>query len=358
MRDDDDGISILSVGDEIIAEIFAYLGATDTARCASVCQNWNLVCRNSRSLWRRFVCDDYYLARQEGGESADWYAIYAYIRTLQIEGHKRQKENIVNNTETPLATQLVFSDDGSPQPGNPPENALINNRECFCTNAFVDKNVDLVASLSQPCLITHFLVANEGYYYTSPVKETLAFASMDMPDLDAAREFDGEKGSEWVRNLFHKVANKEEGYPIRTGYPKQPLAGFLFPGMPFAFNMALKQACTPVVARFVHFKLLSSSHCQDRVSNNIDVCRLQAFGIALPRLPELLQQTTASSGATSLAYDPSSPRTTTRIATTHYQRRHQSVVNIATNNLPPLVGATDCQESHARASLSLRALFC
>jgi F-box-like len=106
MRDDsdEDGItSILALGDEITAEIFAYLGATETARCSSVCQNWNSVCRNSRSLWRSFVYDDYYLSAQHESEesSADWYAIYAYIRTQQIACHVRQQEEIWRRNRWP-----------------------------------------------------------------------------------------------------------------------------------------------------------------------------------------------------------------------------------------------------------------
>jgi F-box-like len=279
-------MDILSLADEVTVEIFAFLGAMDTARSAAqVCRHWHRVANHSRALWRCFVCDDFGLT--EGVESADWKKVYAYIKV-------QERAYLLGSGDRFIQSRLVFCDDGSHQPGNKPEHALSrNDDECWCTNAFVDHDVDLVADLTAPHLVMSFTVANGGLRFSAPVKEALAFASLKMPDLEAARAYDGSKGihlaHEMVAGGDNQRKNNNNNNNNNNCHHHHPLAGFVFPGIPQAFNAICSQpAARPTVARFVHFKLLTSSKCGNRVSNNIDVCNLFTFGMPLPELAAMI----------------------------------------------------------------------
>ena len=333
-------IHILSLADEITAEIFSFLGPLDlVARCAPTCPRWHRVSRHSRALWRRFVYQEYGFG--QGDPEADWQAVYAYLY-----GRRHGPGGRYGAAPDPffsqlIQSQLVFCDDGSHQPGNGPENALDSyNRSCWCTNAFVDHDVDFVADLGEPCLVTHVRIENGDFQFTAPVKEALAFLSWDLPDLDHARAFDGPTGIElahelcpginWDNEDLRDVRSRESRTIVPSAaaaanrhYPK---AGFVFPDSPDrAFLKAIKEPVRPIVARYVHFKLLSSSKCNDRVSNNIDVCHLQTLGFPLPALEAMIypqRQTSTmdstnndntATAATTLPPDPSS----------RYQRHHE-----------------------------------
>ena len=289
-------ISILSFPNDVTAEIFSFLGGKDTARCTQTCNIWNEISRNSRSLWRRFAYDDFGLSA--GDSSADWRAIYAYIAT-----HAQEQP------QSYIESQFVFCDDGSAQPGNAPENALLNSSSCWCTNAFVDHDVDFVSEMPGLHLVTHFGIQNGSSRYTAPVKCALASASVHMPNLDQARAFDGIEGI----SLAKKFSRSEipMGKLSSSAGNNHPLTGFEFPDVPEAFDRFKKHPCRPTVARYSHFKLLSSSKCNDRVSNNIDVRCLATYGVSLPELEAMIQPQNEKTSAP-LPPDPS-----------QYKRRHR-----------------------------------
>lgn len=287
------GVSVLSFADEVTAELFSFLGATDTARCAKACSHWNRVSKRSRSLWRRFTYDDFGLS--VGDASANWRDVYAYIAS---RFHAAESSDDIES-------QFVFCDDGSHQPGNGPENALVPTSSCWCTNAFVDHDVDFVSEMPGLHLVTHFGIQNGPSSYTAPVKEALAFASFDMPNLDQARAFDGSTGISLAHTFVRSEISREP--PPRSAEGNTPLTGFAFPGIPAAFNSFRRHACRPTVARYSHFKLLSSSKCSDRVSNNIDVCALVTYGVSLPKLGAMIQPAGESTSAP-LPPDPSQYR--------------------------------------------------
>ena len=292
----EDGMA--SFADEVTAEIYSFLGAIGTVRCASACKQWYLVCKHSRNLWRRFVYDDFGLS--VGDANADWQAIYAYIYTES------------KRVDVFVPSVLVFCDDGSHQPGNSPANALQQNEDCWCTNAFVDHDVDLVADLGTPHLIQYFLIGNGNYNYSAPVKEALAFASFDLPDLETARAYDGEAGIGLARRL-DALQNRDRCKKTVSSDRCHPLAGFNFPFLAYDFSLS-KPLLRPTVARYVHFKLLTSSKSNNRVSNNIDVRNLHTHGRPLPNLMAMLYPESPSTAARhNLPPDPSN----------RYQRRHQ-----------------------------------
>lgn len=305
MEESSSSVTITSLADEIIAEVFSYCGSVHTARCAQSCRNFCRVSKNSRALWRRFVYDEFGLA--QGSDSADWYAVYRYIKQQQkayFDGLILDEYANISDDNNLIPSQLVFCDDGSHQPGNNPEHAL--NRtahQCWCTNAFVDHDVDLVADLTTPHLVMALEVANGGMQYSAPVKEALAFASLELPNLEMARQYDGSKGITIARQPSQSQHSNK--VPLH-----HPLAGFCFPRQ--AYNVRLqKPVVRPTVARYVHFKLLTSSKDSNRVSNNIDVCSLLAFGVPLPRLNELIHA--GSEDSNNNTPDPSKA----------YSRRHK-----------------------------------
>jgi hypothetical protein len=134
---------------------------------------------------------------------------------------------------------LVLCDDGSHQPGNDPESAMRRIGDVgWCTNAFVDHDVDLVADLTTPHLVMEFQASNGGSRFSAPVKEALAFASLMPPNLEAARVYDGEAGIQKAREMV--AGDKNEGRS-RSVPPGHPRAGFVFlashkPAMLFALS--------------------------------------------------------------------------------------------------------------------------
>lgn len=293
--------------DGLLAEVFSWLGPLGTGQCSQTTGRLQRVAYSSRTLWRTFVQRYFGL---EGNENVDWRAVYAYLAT-----RSQQRAAYLP------PGRVVFADDGSCIPGYPPENALrLDRRLAWCTNSGVDQDVDLVVSLTEPTLVSGFVAENVGgMFYSAPMKEALVFCSPTPIDLDAARQFNGKNGSKWVTKLQKEAPNKlffsqtsrdttmdpVSAVPSYTS-PQlvQPKAAFQFPDP--AYNMCLQQRCPPSVARFVHFKLLSSHKCtRGRPSDNIDVKGLYTFGVPLPELPALLQEVVA------VAPDPS------------YRRQHE-----------------------------------
>jgi hypothetical protein len=236
----------------------------------------------------------------EGLASADWKNVY-YIKSQEHAYYDTTGDRFIQSS-------LVLCDDGSHQPGNDPESAMRRIGDvCWCTDAFVDHDVDLVADLTTPHLVMEFQASNGGSRFSAPVKEALAFASLMAPNLEAAHVYDGEAGIQKAREMV--AGDKNEGRS-RSVPPGHPRAGFVFPGIPQAFNaICSRPSVRPTVARFVHFKLLTSSKCSWRVSNNIDVCSLFTFGVPLLDLSAMIHNEVENMP---LVPDPSP-----------YNRRHQ-----------------------------------
>ena len=167
----------------------------------------------------------------------------------------------------------MFSHDGSPVPGHPPESSLRRGRGAWCTNAGApEKDVDLALELPQVCLVTNFEAANGGLFFLATLKEALVFASMHPINLEDARQHNGRVGSEWAKKL--------SGFPNTAtplSRPTKPLAAFCFPPPPQAFTSRLSvRSNRPVVARYIHFKLLGSHKATDGrqvgESNKTETC--------------------------------------------------------------------------------------
>ena len=242
------------VEDDAMVEIFCFLGPVFTATCSQVCKQWYTVASDSRCLWRQFVAKDFRL--DEGSDQTDWKRVYAYLAHQLQSYNKAERESKTVQLMRPLPATVIFCDDGSNVPGYPPECCLVRGFGAWCTNAGVEEDVDLVIELPATCLITCFEAANGGMFYSAPLKEALVFTSMHPINLDRARQYDGRTGSEWAKKLH---ANLDTGYSSA-----KPLVGFCFPPLPEAFSARLRKPLNyPVVARYVHFKLLSSHKATD-----------------------------------------------------------------------------------------------
>lgn len=147
----DNNIIITSLTEDVVAEVFAFLGPVDTAKCAMTCRLWRNVSTNSRSLWRNFTYRTFGLAG--GSDATEWYYVYKYLT--------RKSREIPQL----LPARVVFSDDGSPIPGYRPENAVRNDGGSWCTNVCVNRDVDLVLDLHFPALVCGFVVENGGLFF-------------------------------------------------------------------------------------------------------------------------------------------------------------------------------------------------
>lgn len=305
---------LLLIPEDITVEIFLNLGAIETANCAMVCRRWNKISNDSRSLWEHFTTNDFrglqlnvYSDRNDN--YVEWGGIYRYIIRELID-----PSNIVS-----LQARVIFADDGSAYLGYPPENAFDKWKSAWCTNAGVDKNVDLVAELPTTCIVTGFCAENGGTDYSAPLKEALVFASIEKPsDLCMRQKFNDTEGSKWVMELVHrrsldvifensrKKIFGEDCWCERKRFKKStgcstseqqqhPIAAFQFPSDYYScINTKIEYCCAPTIARYIHFKLLSSVHPADRYSTNIDILNLSILGVNLPCLPEMLKSTMTS----------------------------------------------------------------
>lgn len=317
-KDDNDHIisvaacsSSVLLTDDVLVDIFSFLGPLDTAKCAQICKAWHHVATHSRSLWRTFVYNTFgFLAGGDdsGAACADWKAVYGHLT------HKSK--------ETPelLAARVVFSDDGSPIPGYLADNALRNNNGAWCTNVGVNQNVDLVIELQVPALVSGFVIENGGIFYDAPLKEALAFCSLKPIDLDGARKYNGAMGKEVV-NMMEELLDgfKRKSLAARivanharfsAPCPDQPKAAFrVDAALPTAYSARLERRCDPVVANFVHFKLLSSFDYAYAPADNIDVKNLHTYGVPLAThdLAMLLQENNKDNNNNGVLKNPQPP---------------------------------------------------
>lgn len=283
-------------------------------------------------LWEFFFRTDFCLKTTEGDASDDWRGAYIYVSSVM-----KLKEPQWLSPPTSL-----FADDGGHIAGYPAQNALGHGPECWCTRPGVDRNVDLVAELQEPALVTAFRFANPEAGYTMPVRDALGFASFDVPDLTKARAFDNSTDDE-----SSQVTRRREDEESEEDEEEEDLHGDVLNGLipgaaGYRFDLealaraargssdnvtAVAKCGAPTVANFVHFKLLSSYH-PDGSTVNIDVRHLHTFQAAVdPGLsqPDVLDETSS----TELDYRGAPPprlqlrhrrnqRTTTRLRRHHH----------------------------------------
>ncbi|CAB9504574.1 expressed unknown protein [Seminavis robusta] len=302
-------LQIDGLTEDVLVDIFQFLGAEGTSKCSMVSRHWNQVVQDSRCLWHVFAQEDFGYLTTKGMNNqvlVDWRGVYQYL----AEQRKALKEDQKNHGLKPLNPRVVFSDDGSPVPGYPPENAirlaqkgsLFN--KAWCTNSQVDHDVDLVLELPAPSLIAAFEAANGGYFYSAPLHQALVFTSNTPIDIEQARQFNGKKGAQWANSMtlddHPTIIRQVQQYTEKHKHTHQPtnlpIAAFNFPPPPSGFN-ARQQKLLPkiIVARYIHFKLLNSHKSPDgRLADNIDVKDLLTLGTELPLLDKLLQLQSSS----------------------------------------------------------------
>ena len=339
--------------DDLLVEVFLFLGPIETAKCASVCSAWRNTCYQSRSLWKHF-CEATFgfggrISEQldpdgkktktspSSSSTIDWRAIYAYISKQACRARFAEL----------LPVQVKFADDGTSCPGYPAENAVsLEQRDrAWCTNAKVETDVDLVVQCPVPSLVEKFVFRNGGLQYTAPLKQALVFATYPaVIDLEETRYYNGSVGEQWVdqlegpppdasdymrswqedniRQWLQEMADSESreqptvlpSVPVDHTYANvnvnangndfhtqrlQPLAAVRMPPLPRAYHARQERSCRPTVARYIQFKLLSSYNSPERISDNIDVMDLLTYGIPLPELDSFFVANSSSSSSNS-----------------------------------------------------------
>ena len=279
------------------ASIFDFVGSQGTAQCMLVCRSWAAAAKGNPSLWRNFVKKEFRLCVPDDSSSSNnmtssiqqrsvttptnWPTAYRYLKR-NYRSYKARVDDRSEESPTPLRGRVVFADDGGHFPGYPskyalsPRNALV-----WCTSPGVDRNVDLVVELDVPSIITGFVIANGGRGYSAPLKEGLVFVSMDPPDLDAARIYDGENGSAWVKKIIGK-GQVGVGQAKSCPSGSVPLAAVRFSNLSQSFDAISKPKLkTPIVGRYIHFKLLSSHLTAgfEGLSDNIDLMHCHTMGL-------------------------------------------------------------------------------
>jgi hypothetical protein len=270
MSSPDEQNNFLGLPDEVLAGIFSAAGPANTARCSSACSQLHSVQKNHPTLWRNFVKKDFRLLG-DGGACKDWQKVYAYLSTKLSETGHPDKD--------PLSATVFFADDGTAS--EPPENAVQSGKaRPYSTGQGVLKDVDLVIDLGQVCLITGFAIANHCPSCSGPLKDALVFASIEPPNLEHKRQYDGIVGSGLAAAMESLVEKRYAARPRAADphpfafrrQPKrdisghvshtpssdtEPIAGFLFPEPPECYHVRLVRHCRPVVGRYIHFKLLN-----------------------------------------------------------------------------------------------------
>ena len=134
-------------------------------------------------------------------------------------------------------------------------------------------------------------VTGEGF--SNPVKDVLAFVSMDPPDIDSNRVWND------VDLAQHKPGQTLLSCPTAhsiyaLGVSPEPDALVRLPpecSDPNEQRKVCELLITPRIGRFIQFKLLSSyDENNEGEEANIDVCALLLRGVLLPDLEALLGQ--------------------------------------------------------------------
>jgi len=259
---------------DVVMEVLKAAGAEATCAAARCCRDLAALrdCAAHRKLWRFFFETSFNLAFEEDDDdddSNDWRGAYVYVlRTTQRSGG-----------ETWLGARATFADDGGHIAGYPAQNALSRGPECWCTRPGVDRNVDLVAELEVPSLVTAFRFSNPEAGFTMPLRDALAFASFDVPDLSKRRDYDANSKKQ------QRIVNGETKGAAGVRFDLDALARA---ARGSTEDVSATRECGPTMSNFVHFKLLSSYH-PDGATVNIDVRHLHVRGFPLPDLPTYLR---------------------------------------------------------------------
>ena len=256
---------------DVLLEVLKFAGPRGS--CDLICcRDLALPYAATRQLWKFFLQTYYLPSIEDSAEDDDWRGAYFYISSS------------LGSAQWLDATSL-FSDDGGHIAGYPAQNALGNGQECWCTRPGVDRNVDLIAELQIPALVTAFRIANPAVGYTMPVRDALAFASFDVPNLDARRIYDVDEQNSEMGPQTAAVLKGEVAGAAGVRFDVQDLAKAARGSKDDV--TAIARCGAPTIANFVHFKLLSSYH-PDGSTVNIDVRHLHVLGFPLPELGTFL----------------------------------------------------------------------
>lgn len=246
--------------DVLCCEIFGFLDPTavSISHCELASRELYEVSCSMRTMWRWMLGKSYGLWVDD---DCDARAVHRYVTKL----YSSDENDLID-------CSVIFSDDGTPYPDYLPEYAMRDNRQAWCTHPGVKANVDLVARVtcSVPHLVTSVEVRTPGCGFSNPVLETLAWLSFDAPDVAARRVWDG-TDPESITLEPNQIAVSCSDIPART------------------IGSAPGHPATPIVSRFVHFKILNSRHSESERAN-IDVGALLIRGVPLPELERVMGQ--------------------------------------------------------------------
>ena len=290
---------LLLLPDDICCHVLFYCPPATVAMSQATARSMKLLVRSASELWWCFLARHFGFTKASFDQhlSCDPCTLFYHIASIRSR-----------TSPVPIPCSVVFSDDGMPFPGHGPERALEPQNSCWCTRPGVNRNIDLVISLgaaetpaeqSEPAeqavgggwwLVTELQVATPGFGFSNAPREVLGWCTINPPDLAGARRWDltpQEVAQSFEPNYMPTV--KESSI---TGSE----ASFLFPSLdasqrPASYSMVKEHALTvPKIAKFVHFKILSSfdpeGHGPDDA--NVDVKGLWVLGVPLDDLQNQL----------------------------------------------------------------------
>lgn len=303
---------LLSLPDGVPEMVLAFAGAASAAASGRSCAQLHRIERASWRAWQRFVSHgfgfgdvidwwsptaaDAELETTARGDVIDWRSVFACC------AHAMRAE--AEGGWPSLHSRVVEHSDfrGEFRAFHPPEAAvaLPNSPDsCWCTSSNIHANVDVAAefvghdsAFGEFALVLGVAVSNcAAHVGDNPAADVLAFLSYNMPNFvrpeGRAVEFDDGGRSAASQRVVHALA-ENDGSSVRRPEPGHPAARCTFPPCPDAFDMRVVRRCAPTVARFVHFKVLSSHNPNGHADANVDVHELHAVGVLLPGLAGML----------------------------------------------------------------------
>ena len=82
--------------------------------------------------------------------------------------------------------------------------------------------------------------------------------------------------------------DKGETALLRRAARGEPLAGVRFPAPPECGSLQIVQPVAPTVCKYIRFLIRTAHNPHRDADANVDLCRLQAFGVLVPELADLL----------------------------------------------------------------------
>eukprot|EP00316_Scyphosphaera_apsteinii_P021707 CAMPEP_0119327154 /NCGR_PEP_ID=MMETSP1333-20130426/70014_1 /TAXON_ID=418940 /ORGANISM="Scyphosphaera apsteinii, Strain RCC1455" /LENGTH=175 /DNA_ID=CAMNT_0007335651 /DNA_START=359 /DNA_END=886 /DNA_ORIENTATION=- len=170
-------------------------------------------------------------------------------------------------------------------------------------------NVNLVVELKcKYAVVTAVGVVNPADGFDNQVADVLAFGSITSPlaehfqkyarlphleSLSIDPEAGLQPGNRWAasaddhaeRELVRQLLRSST---MRTQPGVEPLAAICFPPWPEACGRQIVHRCAPTVCRYVRFQLLRSHNPKGHTNANIDVSKLQIFGVPMTALQSLV----------------------------------------------------------------------